>query len=92
MLVIYLLHKFASAKLTYILQVIGLPHERYGEEVCACVRIKEGANLTLEKINEFAKGKIASFKIPSKLQIVEEFPKTASGKVQKFKLVQQFKK
>lgn len=72
--------------------MIGLPDERYGEEVCACVRVKEGADLTLEKIKEFSKGKIASFKIPSKLYIVEEFPKTASGKVQKFKLVQQFKK
>lgn len=71
--------------------MIGLPHERLGEEVCACVRVRDGATLTLESIEKFSKGKIAKFKIPSKLKIVDEFPKTASGKIQKFKLVQQFK-
>lgn len=67
--------------------MIGIPHERLGEEVCACVRVKEGSNLTIEDIKNFCKGNIAHFKIPSKLTIVESFPKTASGKIQKFKLV-----
>lgn len=72
-------------------QVIGLPHERLGEEVCACVRVKEGAKLTREDIVEYCKGKIAHFKIPSKVRIVSQFPKTTSGKIQKFKLVEQLK-
>ncbi|XP_044268322.1 medium-chain acyl-CoA ligase ACSF2, mitochondrial isoform X2 [Tribolium madens] len=66
--------------------VIGLPHERLGEEVCACIRVKPGTNVTFEDIVSFCKGKLAHFKIPSKLKIVEEFPKTTSGKIQKFKL------
>jgi len=68
-------------------QVIGVPHERLGEEVCACIRVQEGVSVTLESIKSFCKGKISHFKIPSKLNIVESFPKTASGKIQKFLLV-----
>lgn len=67
-----------------------MPHERLGEEVCACIRVKEGAVVALENVVEFCKEKIARFKIPSQIKIVEEFPKTVSGKIQKFKLVQQF--
>ncbi|XP_018564375.1 acyl-CoA synthetase family member 2, mitochondrial-like [Anoplophora glabripennis] len=68
--------------------VIGLPHERLGEEVCACIRVQEGHSLTLEEMKAFCKGNISHFKIPSVLVIVEEIPKTLSGKVQKFKLLE----
>lgn len=74
-----------------IFQVIGVPHERLGEEVCACIRVKGDANVTQEEIARFSKGKIAHFKIPSRVKIVKKFPKTTSGKIQKFKLVEQFK-
>lgn len=69
--------------------VIGLPHERLGEEICACIRTTN-QSLSLEDIKTFCKGKVAHFKIPSKLKIVEGFPKTASGKIQKFKLINMF--
>lgn len=72
--------------------MIGLPHERLGEEVCACVRIRENSNLTKESLTEFCKGKIAHFKIPSQLRVVDHFPKTQSGKVQKHLLRKQFEK
>ncbi|XP_063917946.1 medium-chain acyl-CoA ligase ACSF2, mitochondrial-like [Zophobas morio] len=67
-------------------QVIGTPHKRLGEEVCACVRIKPQSHLTLEELATFCKGKLADFKIPTKMAIFENFPRTASGKIQKFKL------
>ncbi|XP_030755419.1 medium-chain acyl-CoA ligase ACSF2, mitochondrial-like isoform X2 [Sitophilus oryzae] len=70
--------------------VIGLPHERLGEEICACVRTT-GTSLSLEEIKAYCKGKVAYFKIPSILKIVESFPKTTSGKIQKYKLVNLFK-
>ncbi|KAJ8969599.1 hypothetical protein NQ317_011313 [Molorchus minor] len=60
--------------------VIGLQHERLGEEVCACIRIKENCTVTIEEIKKYCSGNIAHFKIPSVLKIVDGFPKTTSGK------------
>lgn len=71
--------------------VIGLPHERLGEEVCAVIRLKENASLTLDNLKLYCKGKIAHFKIPSVLKIVQSFPKTTSGKIQKYKIVEALK-
>lgn len=70
-------------------QVVGVPDPKYGEEVMAWIRLKEGEEATEEEIKEFCKGKIARFKIPRYIQFCEEFPMTASGKIQKFKLRQQ---
>ncbi|KAK5645290.1 hypothetical protein RI129_006590 [Pyrocoelia pectoralis] len=72
--------------------VVGLSHKRLGEEVCACVKVRDGggAKLTLEAIVDFCKENLAKFKIPSQLRIVEEFPKTQSGKIQKYLLKKQF--
>lgn len=67
--------------------MVGLPHERLGEEVCACVRVKEGKSISLMEIKEYCKGKLAAFKVPSVLEIVDAFPTTQSGKIQKFKLI-----
>jgi fatty-acyl-CoA synthase len=67
-------------------QVVGLPDEQYGEEVCAWVRLKPGAALTDEAIREFCRGRIAHFKVPGYVVFVDEFPTTVTGKVQKFKL------
>jgi fatty-acyl-CoA synthase len=67
-------------------QVIGVPDERYGEEVCAWVVLREGADLDEDELKEFCRGKIARFKIPRYMRFVDAFPMTVTGKVQKFKL------
>ncbi|CAK9830258.1 Medium-chain acyl-CoA ligase ACSF2, mitochondrial [Anthophora retusa] len=64
-------------------QVISAYDKVYGEEVCACVRLRDGARLTEEELREYCKGRMAPFKIPRYVAIVDEYPKTASGKVQK---------
>src|SRR6202790_818453 len=66
--------------------VYGVPHRKFGEEVAAAIRLKQGASSTPEEIAAFCKGQIASFKIPKYIQFVSEFPQTASGKLQKYKL------
>uniref|UniRef100_A0A1I8QF46 Medium-chain acyl-CoA ligase ACSF2, mitochondrial n=1 Tax=Stomoxys calcitrans TaxID=35570 RepID=A0A1I8QF46_STOCA len=72
-------------------QVIGVPDERMGEEVCAYLRLRDDAkSLTLDEIKEYSKGQLAHFKVPKYLRIVQEFPKTTSGKIQKFKLQEMF--
>ncbi len=68
------------------IQVAGVSSPKYGEAVCAFVHQKEGANLMEEDIREFCKGNIARFKIPKHVLFVEEYPMTASGKIQKYKL------
>ncbi|MCD7035858.1 AMP-binding protein [Metabacillus sp. GX 13764] len=72
-------------------QVIGVPDEKYGERVAACIKIKEGKEITEENIREYCKGRIAFHKIPDYCFIMEEYPMTASGKIQKYKLRQQAK-
>jgi fatty-acyl-CoA synthase len=67
-------------------QVVGLPDERFGEEVCAWVRLKPGAALTEEGLKAFCRDQIAHYKVPRYVVFVEEFPTTVTGKVQKFKL------
>lgn len=63
--------------------VVGLPHERLGEIVCVCVVPKPGQNLTLDDLIGFLKDKIAKYKLPEKLLVVPELPRTPTGKVQK---------
>ena len=68
-------------------QVIGVPDEQYGEELCAWLRMKEGAApLTAEAVREFAAGKLAHYKIPRYVRVVEEFPMTVTGKVRKVEM------
>jgi fatty-acyl-CoA synthase len=68
-------------------QVIGVPDERYGEELMAWVRLKSGAaELTTEALREFATGKLAHYKIPRYVRIVDEFPMTVTGKVRKVEM------
>jgi fatty-acyl-CoA synthase len=59
---------------------------RYGEELCAWVRRKEGHEVDGEELRAWCKGKIATFKIPRYWRFVDEFPMTVTGKVQKFKM------
>jgi fatty-acyl-CoA synthase len=67
-------------------QVIGIPSEKYGEEVMAWVRVREGASLTGEQLDEFCRGRIASYKIPRFWKFVDGFPMTVTGKIQKYKM------
>ncbi len=67
-------------------QVIGVPDPRYGEELCAWIRVKEGQTVTGDELRDWCKGRIASFKIPRYWRFVEAFPMTVTGKVQKFKM------
>jgi fatty-acyl-CoA synthase len=67
-------------------QVIGVPSEKYGEEVMAWVRARPGVQLTEEDLVKHCTGKIATFKIPRYWKMVGEFPMTVTGKVQKYKM------
>ncbi|HXD81572.1 MAG TPA: AMP-binding protein [Candidatus Acidoferrum sp.] len=67
-------------------QVIGIPSEKYGEEVMAWVKLREGATQSGEDLAAWCKGKIASYKIPRHWKFVDAFPMTVTGKVQKFKM------
>src|SRR5690242_2004408 len=67
-------------------QVIGVPGERYGEEVMAWVRPREGASVSGEELAAWSKGKIATYKIPRHWKFVDAFPMTVTGKIQKFKM------
>ncbi|AZB44122.1 AMP-binding protein [Bacillus sp. FJAT-42376] len=70
-------------------QVIGVPDEKYGERTAACIRVREGATITKEEIQSYCKGQIAFYKIPEYCFFMDEYPMTASGKIQKFKLREQ---
>jgi fatty-acyl-CoA synthase len=67
-------------------QVAGVPSRKYGEEVGAFIILKEGANLAPEDVRDFCRGKIAWHKIPKYVAFVQDYPMTASGKIQKYKL------
>jgi fatty-acyl-CoA synthase len=68
-------------------QVIGVPDEKYGEELMAWVRLREGADpLTAEALREFCTGKLAHYKIPRYVHVVDEFPMTVTGKVRKVEM------
>src|SRR5215472_7439991 len=67
-------------------QVFGVPSERYGEEVMAWVRFREGVTLTGEDLASYCRGRIATYKIPRYWKFVDEFPMTVTGKIQKFKM------
>jgi fatty-acyl-CoA synthase len=65
-------------------QVFGVPDPRYGEEICAWVKLRAGERLDAAELRAFCEGQIAHFKIPRHVRIVEEFPMTVTGKIQKF--------
>jgi fatty-acyl-CoA synthase len=68
-------------------QVIGVPDERYGEELCAWVTLRDGApQLTADALREFATGKLAHYKIPRYVLVVDSFPMTVTGKVRKVEM------
>ncbi|MFC8687508.1 AMP-binding protein [Brevibacillus porteri] len=70
-------------------QIVGVPDAKYGEQVLACIRVKPHERLTEDEVRDYCEGKIAHYKIPRYIQFVDEYPMTASGKIQKFKLREQ---
>ena len=67
-------------------QVIGVPDERYGEEVMAWVKLREGAQVTGEELAAYCRGRIATYKIPRYWKFTDTFPMTVTGKIQKFRM------
>ncbi|MEV1024754.1 AMP-binding protein [Streptomyces sp. NPDC050264] len=68
-------------------QVVGVPHERYGEEVLACVILRDPADgLTLDELRAYCRDRLAHYKVPTRLRILDSFPMTVSGKVRKVEL------
>ncbi|MGW3244737.1 AMP-binding protein [Streptomyces sp. NPDC001070] len=73
-------------------QVVGVPDERYGEEILACVILKDpAAGLTVEELGEFCRGRLAHYKVPRHLRLMDAFPMTVSGKVRKIELRESFR-
>jgi fatty-acyl-CoA synthase len=70
-------------------QVIGVPDTRYGEELCAWVRLRNGESATAEEIRAFCQGQIAHYKVPRYVKFVDGFPMTFTGKIQKFLMREQ---
>ncbi len=73
-------------------QVIGIPDEKYGEEICAWVRLRDGVSAEEEEIRAFCRGEIAHYKVPRYVRIVDAFPMTITGKIQKFLMREQMVK
>ena len=65
-------------------QVFGVPDARYGEELCAWIRLRAGETLTAEDVRDFCRDQIAHYKVPRHIRFVDEFPMTVTGKIQKF--------
>lgn len=72
-------------------QVIGVPDPKYGEELCACVIVRAGEQLTADELRAFCDGQIARHKVPRHIHFVESFPMTVTGKIQKFRMREQMK-
>ena len=70
-------------------QVIGVPSKQYGEEVMACIILKQGAEMTEDEVKELVRSHMARHKVPKYVRFMDAFPTTASGKIQKFKLREQ---
>jgi fatty-acyl-CoA synthase len=66
--------------------VVGVPDKKYGEELCAWIKLKAGCTATEDEIREFCRAKLARYKVPRYVKFVESFPQTVTGKIQKFKI------
>ncbi len=66
--------------------MVGVPDQRFGEELCAWIIAKPGQTLDEDEVRAFCKGKIAHYKVPKYMKFVDAFPMTITGKIQKFKI------
>ncbi|WP_295488212.1 AMP-binding protein [uncultured Pseudomonas sp.] len=67
-------------------QVVGIPCERFGEQIVAWIKLHPGHSVTVEALSDWCKARIAHFKVPRHIRFVDEFPMTVTGKVQKFRM------
>lgn len=67
-------------------QVVGVPDQRFGEELCAWIVVKPGQALSEDEVRDYCRGRIAHYKIPRHIRFVEGFPMTVTGKIQKFRI------
>jgi len=67
-------------------QIFGIPDQKFGEEVCAWIQLKDGVEASAQDITDFCKGQIAHFKVPRHIRFVSEYPMTVTGKIQKFEM------
>ena len=74
---------FRHAKIEAV-QVVGVPDQKYGEELCAWIKLRHGESMTEQEVRDFCQGQIAHYKIPRHICFVTEFPMTVTGKVQKY--------
>ena len=73
-------------------QVIGVPDKKYGEEICACIILKEGRTMTTEEMHDYIMSHMARHKVPKYILFVDSFPMNAAGKIQKFKMREHYAK
>jgi fatty-acyl-CoA synthase len=66
--------------------VVGIPDPKFGEELCAWIKLKQGAAATEDEIREYCRSKLARYKVPRYIRFVDVFPQTVTGKIQKFKI------
>ena len=71
-------------------QVFGVPDAKYGEQVAAWVQVRDNSPLTAEEIREYCAGQITHFKVPRYIKLVDEYPMTVTGKMQKFVMRDQY--
>jgi fatty-acyl-CoA synthase len=76
---------FTHSKIVEV-QVFGVPDEKYGEQVCAWIRVREGTELSEREVKEYCRDRIAHFKVPHYVRFVTGFPMTVTGKAQKFRM------
>jgi len=70
-------------------QVVGVPDVKYGEELCAWIKLRDGESVSADEIRDFCKGQIAHYKVPRHIKFVSEYPMTITGKIQKYLMRQQ---
>jgi fatty-acyl-CoA synthase len=66
--------------------VVGVPDKKYGEELCAWIKLKSGCSCTVDEVREFCRTSLAHYKVPRYVKFVDAFPQTVTGKIQKFKI------
>ena len=83
---------FMTSPKVEMAQVIGVPDKKYGEQLCAVIKLKSGEHWTEQEVKDWCQGKIANYKIPFYIKFANEFPMTANGKIQKYKIREMLQK